>query len=130
MSGDWRRWLFYLAALYDGILGIVFLLAWPWIFRLFDVTPPNHGGYVQFPAFLLLIFGAIFLRIARDPDGNRDLIVYGMGLKAAYSGLVFWYQITTGVPFMWVPWAWVDLIFLALFALARRPLAHPGPRAA
>lgn len=130
MSGDWRRWLFYVAAVYDGILGIVFLLAWPWIFRLFDVTPPNHGGYVQFPAFLLMIFGAIFLRIARDPDGNRDLIVYGMGLKAAYSGLVFWYQMTTGVPFMWVPWAWVDLIFLALFALARRPLAHPVSGAA
>lgn len=130
MSGDWRRWLFYVAAVYDGILGIVFLLAWPWIFRLFDVTPPNHGGYVQFPAFLLMIFGAIFLRIARDPDGNRDLIVYGMGLKAGYSGLVFWYQMTTGVPFMWVPWAWVDLIFLALFALARRPLAHPVSGAA
>ena len=118
MNGDWRRWLFYVAAFYDGVLGVAFLAAWPWIFRLFDVTPPNHGGYVQFSAFLLLIFGFIFLRIARDPDRNRDLIVYGMGLKAAYSGLVFWYQITTGVPFMWVPWAWVDVIFLALFALA------------
>ena len=130
MSTNWRKWLFYVAALYDGILGVAFLFVWPWVFRLFEVTPPNHGGYVQFPAFLLIIFGFMFLRIAQDPIAHRDLIPYGIGLKAAYSGLVFWYQFSGGVPFMWIPFAWVDLVFLLLFVLARQPKAIGVRRAA
>ena len=128
MSNNWRKWLFYVAALYDGILGVAFIFVWPWVFRLFDVTPPNHGGYVQFPAFLLIIFGFMFLRIAQDPDGHRELIPYGIGLKAAYSGLVFWYQLTAGVPRMWIPWAWIDVVFLILFVLARQPIAVRSTR--
>jgi hypothetical protein len=120
MTGDWRKVLFYLSALYDGVLGLAFVFFWPWVFQFFDVTPPNHGGYVQFPALLLIIFGFLFLRIARDPDANRELITYGIGLKAAYSGLVFWYQLTAGVPAMWVPFAWLDLLFLGLFVMARQ----------
>ena len=121
---DWRKWLFYVGAAYDGLLAIVFLFWWPEVYRHFGVPPPNHPGYVQFPALLLLIFGLIFLRIARDPDANRDLIVYGIALKIAYSGIVFWYQIKSGVPHMWIPWAWLDVLFLILFVVAmqrRRP---------
>jgi hypothetical protein len=120
VTRDWRRWLFYAAALYDGIFGVAFFFFWPAIFAHFHVTPPNHEGYVRFPALLLIIFGAMFLQIARDPDANRNLIAYGIALKAAYSGLVFWYQLTTpGIPAMWLPWAWTDLAFLVLFAIAR-----------
>jgi hypothetical protein len=126
MNGGWRKWLFLVAALYDGVLGIAFLFFWPLVFELFGVTPPNHGGYVQFPSCLLILFGFLFLRIARDPVGQRDLIPFGMGLKAAYSGLVFWYQITTGVPAMWVPWAWLDLVFLAAFFVAWRQPVPAG----
>lgn len=130
MSNDWRKWLFYVAALYDGILGLVFVFLWRWPFQLFEVTPPNHGGYVQFPSLLLVVFAFMFLRIARDPDGNRELIVYGIGLKSSYSGLVFWYQLTSGVPAMWIPWAWIDLAFLVLFIAAHRSVAVRSPGAA
>ena len=41
-----------------------------------------------------------------------------MALKTGYSGLVFYYLLTTGVPAMWVPWAWADLVFLVLFLLS------------
>jgi hypothetical protein len=128
MSSDWKQWLFYVAAVYDGVLGLAFAFFWPQLFQLFEVTPPNHGGYVQFPALLLLVFGFMFLRIARDPERNRDLIVYGIGLKSAYSGLVFWYQLREGVPTMWVPWAWIDLVFLVLFVAAQRSMAQALPR--
>lgn len=120
MTGDWRKTLFYISALYDGILGVAFVFFWPQVYSYFGVTPPNHGGYVQFPALLLVLFGVMFLRIARDPEANRDLIDYGIGLKVAYCGLVFWYQLTAGVPSMWIPFAWLDLGFLALYVIARR----------
>ena len=48
----WIRILFALAAAYDGVLGIAFLLAPSYPYSLCGVTPPNHWGYVQFPAAL------------------------------------------------------------------------------
>jgi hypothetical protein len=70
--------LFLIAALYDGVFGAVFLLIPSLVFHWGDVPPPNHWAYVQFPAALLLIFALMFVAIARDPVGNRNLIVYGI----------------------------------------------------
>lgn len=110
--------LFFIAAIYDGVLGFVFLI-WPGLaFQIFEVTPPNHFGYVQFPAVLLMIFAAMFYRVAKDPVANRFIMLYGVALKTGYCGLVFYYMATTGVPAMWVPWAWADLAFLVLFILS------------
>jgi hypothetical protein len=118
------RALFYAAAVYDGVLGIL-LLVLPW--RLYDaygVTPPNHWAYVQFPACLIFIFGLMFLAVARDPAGNRSLIPYGILLKAAYSGTVIAYWLRQGIPQMWKPFALADLLFGVLFAWAY--LSIPG----
>lgn len=131
MNRKWIRSLFYVSALYDGVLGLIFLFFWPAIFRMFDVTPPNHAGYVQFPALLLIIFGVLFLQIAVNPEANRNLIPYGIALKAAYSGTVFWHELTTGIPPMWVWFAWSDLAFLVLFVMASRSLGTRSlPRSA
>ncbi len=129
MNTKWVRTLFIIAGLYDGLLAAAFLLFGSAIFHWFDVTPPNHLAYVKFPALLLLIFAAMFFRIASDPLKNRELILYGVALKVAYSGTAFWYQMTQGIPFMWVPWAWADLVFLVLFLVAWKrtvPAADAG----
>jgi len=118
MKTKWVKTLFIIAGMYDGLLAVAFLLFGSDIFHWFGVTPPNHVAYVKFPALLLLIFAAMFFRIARDPVKNRELILYGVALKVAYSGTAFWYQITKGIPFMWIPWAWADLVFLVLFLVA------------
>jgi hypothetical protein len=75
-------------------------------------------GYVQFPAALLLIFALMFLAIARDPVGRRHLIPYGILLKVSYCGVVFFHWFTAGVPYMWKPFAVIDIVFLALFGWA------------
>ena len=118
--------LFWIAALYDGVLGLVFLFAPGLPFRLFEPTPPNHVGYVQFPAALLITFGVMFAAIARDPVGNRNLILYGILLKISYCGVVFFHWFSTGVPWMWQPFAILDLLFLVLFALAWSRTAPRG----
>src|SRR5262245_56046576 len=122
MQARWARVLFAIAGLYDGILGLAFLLAPTWVFSLHQAEPPNHMGYVQFPALLLLVFSLMFFRIAADPAGRKELILYGCGLKVSYCAVVFYYQVTGGIPFMWIPWAWADLGFLVLFILAARQL--------
>jgi len=130
MTASWIKPFFVVAGLYDGILGIAVLLAWSAIYAYFGVTPPNHPAYVQFPALLLLIFAAMFFRIARDPVANRSLIFYGVALKVAYSGTAFWYAVTERIPAMWLPFAWADLAFLALFLVAWRSIGAAPAAAA
>lgn len=115
--------VFAVAAAYDGLLGMAFLLAPGSVFARFGVQPPNHPGYVQFPAALLLVFALMFIAIARDPVGRRDLMPYGMLLKLSYCGVVFWHWLAGGIPNMWKPFAMLDLAFLLLFAWAYAALA-------
>jgi hypothetical protein len=42
----------------------------------------------------------------------------------SYSGLAFWYFLTSDVPLMWMPFAWADLVFLALFVIAWKGLGE------
>jgi hypothetical protein len=114
----WISPLFVVAALYDGVLGLTFVLAPGLPFRLFEVTPPNHMGYVQFPAALLLIFGLMLAAVARNPIANRNLIPYGILLKVAYCSVVGRYWIAGGLPGMWKPFAIIDLVMGLLFIWA------------
>ncbi len=122
MSVKWTKVLFIASGIYDALLGLAFLLFGLEVFRFAGVTPPNHIGYIQFPALLLVLFGIMFLGIAKDPGGRYECIPFGMGLKFAYFGVVFWHQLHGGVPFLWIPWAWADLIFFLLFFAAWRNL--------
>jgi hypothetical protein len=107
--------LFYVAAFYDGILGLIFLFAGSNVFEMFQVTPPNHFGYIHFPALLLIIFSLMFLAIAGDPVKNRNLILYGILLKASYCGVVFFHWFTGGIPSIWKLFAFFDLAFMIIF---------------
>ena len=118
MNAKWMKPFFLIAGAYDGLLGLAFFAVPERVFALHEVAPPNHLGYVQFPALLLIIFAIMFFRVASDPVKHRELILYGIGLKLAYCGLAFGYDFTTGIPTMWIPWAWADLVFLVVFAIA------------
>lgn len=107
--------LYYVSAAYDGILGIAFLWAPLAIFNRLGTTPPNHVGYIHFPAALLIVFALMFINIARQPLRNRNLIPYGILLKVSYCSVVFWHWFTAGIPFMWKPFAIFDAVFLLLF---------------
>jgi hypothetical protein len=118
--------LYLSAALYDGALGAIFLIAPGPVFEWANVTPPNHWAYVQFPAALLIIFALMFVAIARDPAGNRSLIVYGILLKLSYCGIASWYWFTAGIPGLWKPFAVIDLLMAGLFMWSFRALGE-GP---
>gem|GEM_PF-507042 len=112
------RLLFLVSAAYDGLLGFAFLVAGSRIFSAAGITPPNHWGYVDFAASLLLLFGVMFLQIARDPAKNRLLIPYGILLKICYIGTVLWHAFTDGVPTLWKFFAAADTLFLLLYLAA------------
>jgi len=114
--------LFWISAAYDGILGLAFLIAAPALFEWAGVTPPNHFGYVHFPAALLIIFALMFVAIAREPVARRHLIPYGILLKISYCSVAFYHWFTEGIPYIWKPFAWADVVFLVLFIWAYRDL--------
>ncbi len=114
----WIRVVFAASAVYDLVLGVAFLFAAPALFDHFETMAPNHFGYVQFPAILLILFAVMFARVAMDPVRHREFMLYGAGLKAAYAGTVLFYHQASGVPGMWLPFAYADLVFLVLFLIA------------
>ncbi len=121
------RAVFALSALYDGILGAVFLGAGPRVFDFVRITPPNHWGYVHFAACVLLIFALMFARIAATPRAARALIPYGVLLKLAYCSVVFGHLVfgPDGIPLLWVWFAITDAAFLIAFVWGWWALGRP-----
>ncbi len=122
MKREWIRPLFVIAAVYDLVLGLVFLLAYPAVYRSFGVELPNHPAYVQFAAAVVAIFGFAAWYVAQAPERNRDIIKLCVLLKVAYVVVVLGWQIRGHMPGMWVPFAWIDLAFLVGFVAALRAL--------
>jgi hypothetical protein len=116
--------LFYTAAFYNLLGGAIFVFAAPAIFELAKVAPPSHWGYVEYPAWILMIFGALAVQIAKKPELNRNLIPYGAAQKLAFAGVVIYYWITNQLPSVWYPFAIVDLLFLIGFLWAMNSLAQ------
>jgi hypothetical protein len=117
-SLTWIRCLFSIAALYEISIGVAFLLAGPRIFGAGNIEPPNHWGYVHFPACLLVVFGLMFAAVAAQPVRFLDFVLPGFGLKISYVAVTGFYWITQGVPTMWKPFAIIDLAFALCFLLA------------
>ena len=112
------RILFLISALYDFVLGTAFLLSGPQLFATFNVPLPAHWGYIHFCCLLLMIFGMMFLAIAYRPRSNRNLIPFGVLLKAAYVGVTGYYWINGGVPTVFLPFTIIDLAMLFAFVWA------------
>ena len=129
MKREWMRPLFEVAALYDFLLGLLFLVAWARLYRLFGIEPPNHPAYIQFAAALVTTFGVGFWFVSRAPERNRDIIKLGILLKLSYAGIVLGYWFQGRMPLMWVPFAWIDLAFMLAFIASLavvRPVAAAG----
>ncbi len=124
MNNNLIKKFYVIAGVYDGILGLAFLMFPVKIFSYCEVTPPNHMAYVQFPAMLLIVFSGMFFKIASDPVKYRLFIPAGCGLKISYCSMAFYYQITSTIPSMWIPWAWIDLLFLILFILSWKQIGQ------
>lgn len=116
-------YLFSIAGIYDGILGLSFLLIPRMVFDYFKVEYPNHFGYIHFPAMILLIFSIMFFNIVSNPIANKNLIFYSILFKVSYAAVVLAYWFGSSIPDMWKPFAICDLAFAVLFYYAYKKLS-------
>ena len=106
------RGLFYLAALYDVVLGIGFTFFPARAFAALGISEklPAFGGYLTLLGAFVLVLGIAYFLIARgDLRRNADLILIGTLYKLAYAGTAFYYWSQGSLP---------HIAFAALFGVA------------
>jgi len=121
--------LFWIAALYDLILGLVFGLFYQPIYARFGVELPNHPGYVQLSAMFIFIIGVGFYLVARNSRENCQIILLGILMKIGFCLVVFSHLVFGTVPPIYVPFAVLDFVFLVSFLpayAALRKMALPA----
>lgn len=121
--------LFWVAALYDLVLGLVFGLFYQPVYARFGVELPNHPGYVQLSAMFIFIIGVGFSLVARNPRENRQIILLGILMKIGFCLVVFSHLLFGTVPPIYVPFGVLDFVFLVFFLpayAALRRMASPA----
>jgi hypothetical protein len=125
-SSAWRTF-FLVAALYDIVLGIGFVVAGEQILGAIAMALPPHVAYIQLAAVFILVQGLSYWLAYRDPFGNLGIVRVGVAYKAAYAGLAAWYLVIGALPSVFfIPWAIIDLGFLVGFVLFLRMAARGG----
>lgn len=119
-SSGWRTF-FLVAALYDLILGAVFVLIGEPILTAIGMALPPHIAYIQLAAVFTFVQGLGYWFVFRDPYANLGIVRVGVAYKAAYSGLALYYLVIGQLPSVFfIPWAVTDLLFLIGFVMFLR----------
>lgn len=120
----WYRALFWIAAVYDITLGIVFLFLSRPVFDWLDIEEalPDQMSYISLIAAFLFVIGVAYVLIAiGDLVRNRDLITVGILYKVAYFSVALWYLIDGHYPHIvfFVVFGVADAIFTVLMVECR-----------
>ena len=120
VSSGWRTF-FLVAALYDLILGAVFLVVGEPILTAVGMVLPPHVAYIQLAAVFIFVQGLGYWLVFRDPFANLGIVRMGVAYKAAYSGLTLYFLVSGQLPSVFfIPWAVTDLLFLIGFVMLLR----------
>lgn len=103
--------LFLLVAVYDIILGIIFMFFSKSTFEFLGIAEklPEFDGYLTLIGVYVFILGIAYYLIYRgDLQKNRDLILIGILYKLGYCAVTFYYFIIGNIP---------HILFLTLFGV-------------
>jgi hypothetical protein len=110
------RLFFLIAALFDGILGLLFLFFWGPIFDELGVNRPENSSYVTLAAAFIAVQGLGYFLVWRDMVHNVGIVVIGVAYKLAYVVLSAYYVLAGELLhniFAWFGAA--DVVFLIGF---------------
>jgi hypothetical protein len=112
--------LFGVAAVYDFVLGIIFLFFGRWAFDALDIPEKYpEGGFLPLIGAFVLVLGVGYYLIWRgDLWRNRDLVAIGALYKLAYTGVGLYIAIADEAPHALFLWGFgvADAVFFVLMA--------------
>jgi hypothetical protein len=123
------RGVFLVAAVYDLLLGIVFLFLYPWAYGALGIPAPAEPAYLQLSAAFVLVQGIMYVLVFRHIEESRDLILVGAIYKAAYASISLVHLGIGDLPHIaFAVLGVLDLGFLVLFMMCLRALGSAGRR--
>ncbi len=122
------RPLFSVAALFNLVVGIPMLVAYPTVARLLQLEgPPTVWFHIA--AAVVVIFGFAYWSIARDPVKFRPYVMLGIVGKLAFVAIIYGHWLAGDVSIRGAVLVTGDLIFALLFIAylrASRPAYQPA----
>ncbi len=116
-----------IGAIYDGILGILFLVAATPLMDLLGIPMPPNPIYMQLAAGLIAIMGLLQFYAWRDLERNADIIRVLIAFKAFFILLAGWAQLQGELPHpIFGVFALIDVAFLVAFLMYMRKFAVPA----
>jgi hypothetical protein len=110
------RVLFLSAAVYDTVLGIIFLFFYRPAYSLLDIPVPEYPAYLSLSAAFVLVIGIAYYIVYLNIHRNRDLVVVGTFYKLAYTIVVFYYFLLEHLPHnVFLIFGIIDMAFFFLF---------------
>lgn len=108
--------VFAVAAIYDIVLGVAFILFYDPVLDALDITPPDNTSYIHLSAVFVLVQGISYVFAWWDLHGNIGIVRVGVIYKAAYFLVALYYLVTDDL-LHWVFFAFgvADLVFMLLF---------------
>lgn len=106
--------LFQVAALFNFAVGIPLLLAYPAAAPLLGM-PPSPGVFFHVCIGIVLLFGWVYWRIARDPVQYRPYVMLGVLGKMVFVVAIYGHWLAGDASTAMAALVTGDLIFAALF---------------
>lgn len=103
---------FWLAAIYDVLLGLAFFAGYQHIYGWAGIALPNHPAYVQLPALWIAIMGIADVFVASDLVRNRAIVTIRILMKLAFSVLCIYYYALGQLPGLFLTIAIGNVVFL------------------
>jgi hypothetical protein len=115
---DYYRYMFLIGAIWNWIVGLIFILVSPFavtLFPLFEMAvPPSLIFYHAFFGFVV-VFGIGYYLVSRDINNNHAVVILGVFGKFFVFVLFVIYFILGDYNFAPVLFVIVDFIFGCLF---------------
>ena len=119
------RTLFWIAALFNFLVGFPMLLAYPLVARVLGLEgPPTVWFHIT--AAIVVVFGYAYARIARDPVKYRSYVALGAIAKLAFVVVIYGHWLNGTVPGPVALLVTADLVFALLFGAYLRSSPEPA----
>lgn len=113
--------LFFIAALYDFILGAAFFFFLPFFFEeIYDMAAPLYPSLYQGVAAFVFVMGVGFYFVYRNMYRNVDIVKIGIVFKSVYTVLAFYHVLIEDMPWVFLLFGVLDLVFIVFFVLFLR----------